>query len=87
MELQQRGVEFSQLFTRYDALRPALMERMPPMEVRSSGRAAALTNGTGPAGGTEAAPVAVPAVTAPAQNNSVRERHRDVHTGGFRTVN
>ncbi|KAL0272210.1 UNVERIFIED_CONTAM: hypothetical protein PYX00_005275 [Menopon gallinae] len=33
VELQQRGVEFSQLFKKYDHLRPALLERMPPMEV------------------------------------------------------
>lgn len=33
VELQQRGVEFSQLFKKYEHLRPALLERMPPMEV------------------------------------------------------
>lgn len=33
MELQQRGVEFSQLFKKYEYLRPALLERMPPLEV------------------------------------------------------
>ncbi|KAJ8944272.1 hypothetical protein NQ318_009649 [Aromia moschata] len=33
VELQQRGVEFSQLFGKYSHLRPALLERMPPMEV------------------------------------------------------
>ena len=33
-ELQQRGVEFTQLFRNYAHLRPALMERMPPMESR-----------------------------------------------------
>lgn len=33
VELQQRGVEFSQLFKKYEYLRPALLERMPPMEV------------------------------------------------------
>ncbi|XP_015438717.1 PREDICTED: AP-1 complex subunit gamma-1 [Dufourea novaeangliae] len=32
IELQQRGTEFSQLFRKYDHLRPALLERMPPME-------------------------------------------------------
>ncbi|XP_033226328.1 AP-1 complex subunit gamma-1 isoform X3 [Belonocnema kinseyi] len=32
IELQQRGIEFSQLFKKYDHLRPALLERMPPME-------------------------------------------------------
>lgn len=31
--MQQRGVEFSQLFKKYEHLRPALLERMPPMEV------------------------------------------------------
>ena len=30
--MQQRGIEFSQLFRKYDNLRPALLERMPPME-------------------------------------------------------
>lgn len=33
IELQQRGVEFSQLFGKYSNLRPALLERMPPIEV------------------------------------------------------
>ncbi|XP_025828946.1 AP-1 complex subunit gamma-1 isoform X2 [Agrilus planipennis] len=33
IELQQRGVEFSQLFGKYNHLRSALLERMPPMEV------------------------------------------------------
>lgn len=33
IELQQRGVEFSQLFGKYSNLRGALLERMPPMEV------------------------------------------------------
>lgn len=32
VELQQRGTEFSQLFRKYDNLRSALLERMPPME-------------------------------------------------------
>lgn len=33
IELQQRGVEFMQLFNSHAHLRPALLERMPPMEV------------------------------------------------------
>ncbi|KAL1491882.1 hypothetical protein ABEB36_012409 [Hypothenemus hampei] len=33
IELQQRGVEFSALFGKYSHLRPALLERMPPMEL------------------------------------------------------
>ncbi|KAJ1521986.1 hypothetical protein ONE63_002310 [Megalurothrips usitatus] len=33
IELQQRGVEFTQLFNSHAHLRPALLERMPPMEV------------------------------------------------------
>ncbi|XP_038215171.1 AP-1 complex subunit gamma-1 isoform X2 [Zerene cesonia] len=32
IELQQRGVELSQLFRQYASLRPALLERMPAME-------------------------------------------------------
>ncbi|XP_050344966.1 AP-1 complex subunit gamma-1 isoform X3 [Nymphalis io] len=32
IELQQRGVELSQLYKQYAHLRPALLERMPPME-------------------------------------------------------
>ncbi|KAF2881761.1 hypothetical protein ILUMI_24403 [Ignelater luminosus] len=37
IELQQRGVEFSQLFGKYGHLRGALLERMPPMEVVRQG--------------------------------------------------
>ncbi|GJQ75627.1 hypothetical protein Trydic_g17705 [Trypoxylus dichotomus] len=33
IELQQRGVEFTQLFGKYGHLRAALLERMPPMEL------------------------------------------------------
>ena len=33
MELQQRGSEYSQLFVKYDHMRSALLERMPPLEV------------------------------------------------------
>ncbi|KAL3269761.1 hypothetical protein HHI36_008821 [Cryptolaemus montrouzieri] len=36
IELQQRGVEYSQLFGKYTHLRASLLERMPPMEVRQS---------------------------------------------------
>lgn len=43
MELQQRGVEFTQLFGKYSNLRGALLERMPPMEV--SRTSAPETNG------------------------------------------
>ncbi|XP_077292607.1 adaptor protein complex 1, gamma subunit isoform X2 [Arctopsyche grandis] len=35
VELQQRGVEFSQLFKRHAPLRAALLERMPPLEMSS----------------------------------------------------
>lgn len=44
IELQQRGVEFTQLFGKYGHLRAPLLERMPPMEmVRQEGDAQ--TNG------------------------------------------
>ncbi|XP_073972630.1 adaptor protein complex 1, gamma subunit isoform X2 [Rhodnius prolixus] len=36
MELQQRGVEYSQLFGKYSYLRIGLLERMPPLEVQRS---------------------------------------------------
>lgn len=47
MELQQRGSEYSQLFTKYDHLRPSLLERMPPIETPSTNNAnvSELTNG------------------------------------------
>ncbi|PNF30357.1 AP-1 complex subunit gamma-1 [Cryptotermes secundus] len=48
IELQQRGVEFSQLFRKYEHMRPALLERMPPMETArpaDANNTAALTNG------------------------------------------
>lgn len=35
VELQQRAVEFSTLFSKHDNLRPSLLERMPQMENRS----------------------------------------------------
>ena len=37
MELQQRGVEYSQLFGKYSHLRNGLLERMPPLEVNKGG--------------------------------------------------
>lgn len=40
VELQQRAVEFSSLFSRHDQLRGSLLERMPPMESRALGTAA-----------------------------------------------
>lgn len=47
MELQQRGVEFTQLFGKYSHMRSALLERMPPMEssIRSSNQGHLETNG------------------------------------------
>lgn len=33
MDLQQRGVEFTQLFGTYQHLRPALLEKMPAMQI------------------------------------------------------
>lgn len=33
MEIQQRSSEYSQLFLKYDNLRPSLLERMPPLEL------------------------------------------------------
>ncbi|KAH1000137.1 hypothetical protein HUJ04_000064 [Dendroctonus ponderosae] len=45
IELQQRGVEFSQLFGQHGHLRPALLERMPPMEVVRNGDPLDLANG------------------------------------------
>lgn len=48
IELQQRGVEFSQLFRKYEHMRPALLERMPPMETarpNAANNPAAMTNG------------------------------------------
>lgn len=40
VDLQQRGIEFSQLFRDYNNLRPALLEKMPPMQINK-------TNGNG----------------------------------------
>ncbi|KAK4011493.1 AP-1 complex subunit gamma-1 isoform X2 [Daphnia magna] len=50
VELQQRGIEYAQLFTKHVALRPAIMERIPPMEHKSSQQG--LTNGSSGGGGT-----------------------------------
>ncbi|XP_014246388.1 AP-1 complex subunit gamma-1 isoform X2 [Cimex lectularius] len=36
MELQQRGVEYTQLFGKYSYLRSGLLERMPPLELQKS---------------------------------------------------
>ena len=36
IDLQQRGVEFSQLFTKHQGMRSALLEPMPPMEREST---------------------------------------------------
>lgn len=33
VDLQQRGVEFTQLFGSHNHLRPALLEKMPPMQI------------------------------------------------------
>lgn len=44
VELQQRGIEYAQLFTKHVALRPAIMERIPPMEHKTSHQG--LTNGS-----------------------------------------
>ncbi|XP_054165435.1 AP-1 complex subunit gamma-1-like isoform X2 [Oppia nitens] len=38
VELQQRAVEFASLFTKYDHLRSSLLERMPPMIIRTEKR-------------------------------------------------
>ncbi|XP_039453568.1 AP-1 complex subunit gamma-1 isoform X2 [Culex pipiens pallens] len=45
IDLQQRGVEFSQLFRDYSHLRPALLEKMPKLQK-------SLTNGNGDGNGT-----------------------------------
>ncbi|GAB0093250.1 AP-1 complex subunit gamma [Sergentomyia squamirostris] len=49
VELQQRGVEFSQLFKTHSHLRPALLEKMPPMQInRMSTQNGAGDNATSP---------------------------------------
>lgn len=45
VELQQRSIEFSSLFSKFDHLRGSLLERMPPMESRSLASSAGLDNG------------------------------------------
>ncbi|XP_075220682.1 adaptor protein complex 1, gamma subunit isoform X2 [Lycorma delicatula] len=45
MELQQRGVEYTQLFGKYNHLRSGLLERMPPMESSVKSPAQPETNG------------------------------------------
>ena len=56
VELQQRGTEYAQLFTKHSTLRPAIMERIPPLEHRPSAASnntsvnengSGLTNGRG----------------------------------------
>ena len=44
VELQQRAVEFSTLFSKHNYLRPSVFERMPPMTVRAEKRNG-VTNG------------------------------------------
>lgn len=43
-ELQQRSTEFSNLFTKFDHLRPSVLDRMPPMKApdRTNGQALSL---------------------------------------------
>ncbi|KAG8199557.1 hypothetical protein JTE90_009398 [Oedothorax gibbosus] len=45
IELQQRSIEFSSLFSKFDHLRPSLLERMPPMESKSSSENNVVENG------------------------------------------
>ncbi|XP_053624074.1 AP-1 complex subunit gamma-1 isoform X3 [Plodia interpunctella] len=47
IELQQRGVELSQLYRQYAHLRPALLERMPAMEAQGAGEGAGEGAGAG----------------------------------------
>ena len=45
VDLQQRGVEFSQLFKAHNHLRGALLEKMPPMQINRVGQQQAQQNG------------------------------------------
>lgn len=38
VDLQQRGLEFTQLFKEHNHLRAGLLEKMPPMQVQRDGR-------------------------------------------------
>ncbi|XP_045542739.1 AP-1 complex subunit gamma-1 [Papilio machaon] len=49
IELQQRGVELSQLYRQYAHLRPALLERMPAMEAPAGDREDSDAEGDAPA--------------------------------------
>ncbi|XP_018019345.1 AP-1 complex subunit gamma-1 isoform X2 [Hyalella azteca] len=80
VELQQRGVEYTQLFTRYDSMRGPLLERMPPFE-RSRLRVSQDAAAANAAAAAAAAPLAnglhnnnnndaVAAVQAPSQSDS-----------------
>lgn len=45
VDLQQRGIEFSQLFKAHNHLRPALLEKMPPMQINRVGDKPGQQNG------------------------------------------
>lgn len=45
VELQQRSIEFSRLFKKYNHMRNNLLERMPPMEGKQHANGAGLQNG------------------------------------------
>ncbi|XP_059618956.1 AP-1 complex subunit gamma-1 isoform X2 [Phlebotomus argentipes] len=48
VDLQQRGVEFSQLFKTHSHLRPALLEKMPPMQLNRMSTQNGAGNATSP---------------------------------------